>query len=236
LDGGCFGEAADVDAGLLGEDFELLNGCGAAKIAGDKEDFGTLFSIPSGEFTGGGRLSGTIESAEEDAQGAFATHGALGAAEHIDEGVVEDFDEGLAGLDALKDFGAEGAFFDFFTKFFGNLVVDVGTKEGEAYFAKGGFDVAFRNLSEAAEVFEYGLEFIGEGLEHGGSLSVDCFERKKFYGSAVALRSKSVAFAPWPWITFRCCKFWDKMIGVNGSDELSAVPIAVLSKLFPSPF
>ncbi len=161
------GPAVDGEVEALAEDLELLHGGGAGEIARDQGDALALALEAEAELGGGGGFAGAVQADEEEAEGAVGDDGGVAAGEELDQFVVEDFYELLAGLDALEDFLAEAALLDLVADFLGDLVVDVGGEEGEADFADGLGDVALGELAVAAEVFEDGFEFVLEEFEHG---------------------------------------------------------------------
>jgi hypothetical protein len=78
----------------------------------------------------------------------------IGRAKKVDEFVVDEFNDLLAGLYAKQDFLADGLVFDAFNEIASDLEIDVGFKEGEPNFAEGIADVFLGNLAEAPQVFE----------------------------------------------------------------------------------
>ena len=79
-------------------------------------------------------------------------------AEQIHEFIVDDFDDLLAGLDALDDFGADGLGLDALDEIAGDLEIHVGLQQRHADFAQGIADVGLGDFAEAAQVAEGVLE------------------------------------------------------------------------------
>ena len=79
-------------------------------------------------------------------------------AEQVHEFVVDDFDDLLAGLDALDDFRADGLGFDALDEIAGDLEIHVGLQQRHADFAQGIGDVGLGNFSEPAQVAKGVLE------------------------------------------------------------------------------
>ena len=79
-------------------------------------------------------------------------------AEQVDQFVVDDFDDLLAGLDALDDFRADGLGLDAFDEIAGDLEIDVGFEQRQAHFAQGVADVVLGNFAEAAQIAKGVLE------------------------------------------------------------------------------
>ena len=72
---------------------------------------------------------------------------------------MNDFDDLLAGLDALDDFLAERFDFDAFDEIAGDLEIDVGFEQSQTHFAEGIADVGLGNFAEPAQIAEGVLEF-----------------------------------------------------------------------------
>ena len=79
-------------------------------------------------------------------------------AEQVHEFVMDDFDDLLAGLDALDDFRADGLGFDALDEIAGDLEIHVGLQQRHADFAQGIADVGLGNFPEAAQIAEGVLE------------------------------------------------------------------------------
>ena len=73
-------------------------------------------------------------------------------AEEIDELVVDDFDDLLAGADALEDLLAQAFFFDAGDEFAGDFEVDIGAEEGGAHFLESDGHIVLGELADATEV------------------------------------------------------------------------------------
>jgi len=96
-----------------------------------------------------------VQADHEDATGIAAELNAgIGGAEQFDKFVVDDLNDMLAGLDAEKDFLADGLVFDALDEIASDLEIDVGFEEGQTDFAEGLADVFLRDFAEAAQVLE----------------------------------------------------------------------------------
>ena len=73
----------------------------------------------------------------------FQRTGFAFAAQHIDQGVMDDFDDLLAGGDRFGDRLTCGLVLDGFDEITGDGQGNVCLKQGDADFAQGGFDVFF---------------------------------------------------------------------------------------------
>jgi hypothetical protein len=120
-------------------------------------------------------------------------------AEEIDQFVVDDFDDLLAGLDAEEDVLAEGFFFDALDEIAGDFEIDVGVEQGQPDIAQSGANVFLGNFSEAAQVFEDALQLAAESIEHGGRLNHG-FSKNKIRSATRPIRA-SADFG-------RCHRIW----------------------------
>ena len=82
----------------------------------------------------------------------------IGRAEQVHQFVVDDFDDLLAGLDALDDFRADGLGLDALDEIAGDLEIHVGLQQRHAHLAQGIGDVGLGNFAEAAQVAKGVLE------------------------------------------------------------------------------
>ena len=87
-------------------------------------------------------------------------------AQQVHQFIVDDFDDLLAGLDALDDFRADGLGFDALDEIAGDLEIHVGFQQRHADFTQGFGDVGLGNFSEPAQVAEGVLELAAERIEH----------------------------------------------------------------------
>ena len=82
---------------------------------------------------------------------------------------MDDLDDLLAGGNTLGDTAAERLGLDIIDEFFGDVVVDVGFKQGDPHLAKRVRDVSLGQLAVTAQVLENLLQFAGERFEHGAA-------------------------------------------------------------------
>jgi hypothetical protein len=78
----------------------------------------------------------------------------ISRAKKVDEFVVDEFDDLLAGLDTEKDFLADRFVFDALNEIASDLEIDVGFKEGQPDFSEGIADVLLGDFAETPQVFE----------------------------------------------------------------------------------
>ena len=67
---------------------------------------------------------------------------------------MDDFDDLLAGLDALDDFLAERFGFDAFDKIAGDLEIDVGFQQRQPHLAQGIADIGLGDFAQTAQIFD----------------------------------------------------------------------------------
>ena len=159
-----------VDADLVPEDGELLHGGGAAGVEGGHEHALALALLEAaGELGGGGGLARALQADHQDRGGGRVDAEVAGlalAAEHVDEGVVDDLDDLLAGGDGLGDGLALGLVGDLLDEVAGDRQRDVGFEERGADLAQRGGDVLVGEGALAGERAEDAGEPVGKGLEH----------------------------------------------------------------------
>ena len=128
-----------------------------------------IFAQPASEFAGGSGFTGALQADDEENAGGIVGEAELGfmAAEDLDQFLVDNADDLLGRCEAGEDFLAHGLDFHGLNQLLDDFEIDVGFKEGDADFAKGGFHVLRGETALATHIFEDALEFIGEIIEHG---------------------------------------------------------------------
>ena len=91
----------------------------------------------------------------------------IAGAEEVDELVVDDLDDLLAGGQAREDVPADGLLADARDEVLDDLEVDVGFEQGEPDFAHRGIDVGLADPAAAGQVAEGRSQALAEGVEHG---------------------------------------------------------------------
>ena len=84
--------------------------------------------------------------------------------EDLDQLLVDDADDLLAGRDRLQHLGPEGALADAGDEVADDLEVDVGLEQGDAHLAQRRVEVVLGDAAAAAEAAEGGLQTFAEGL------------------------------------------------------------------------
>ena len=152
---------------LLRQDFQLIDGGGAVDVGADDERAIAAFFEELAELGGRGGLARAVEADHQDFQRPHAGEFGRALAEQGDELVVDDFDDLLAGRDALEHILADALGLHARDEVAGDLEMHIGREEGGAHLSEGGRHVFFGEFADATEVTERGGEFIGERLEHG---------------------------------------------------------------------
>ncbi len=146
---------------LIGQGLQLVHGRRSIDVAGDEHRFAALFGEEFGELACGGRLAGTVEPDHHDAGGFPCEFDAgIGGAQQFNQFVVDDFDDLLAGLNALDDLDAERLLLHPLDEIAGNLEIDVGVQQRHTHLAQGLRDIVLGDFSESAEVLERLLQFL----------------------------------------------------------------------------
>ena len=91
-------------------------------------------------------------------------------AQHLDQLVVDDLDDHLAGRDRLDDLGADGAVAHLVGEGAHDFERDVGLEQRAADFAQRRVDVGLGQRAAAGELVEDAGKFIGEAFEHDHSI------------------------------------------------------------------
>jgi hypothetical protein len=91
----------------------------------------------------------------------------VAASEQLDELVVDDLHDLLAGVEALEDVLADRLLADGRDELLDDLEVDVGLEQREPDLAHGGIDVGLADPTPAGEVPEGLAQALAEGVEHG---------------------------------------------------------------------
>ena len=158
----------DIDAELLREDFDLVDGGGSVEVAADEQRLAFQLVLQmEGQFCGRRRLTGAMETAEHD-DGWFRDEiqRLVVLAQQGGQLVVDDFDGELSGRDGIHDGFAEALLGDVRDEFLGDGVVHVGVKQGGADFGHCVLDVGFREFTAAGQVSESRFESVSKVVEH----------------------------------------------------------------------
>src|SRR5688572_14540549 len=97
-------------------------------------------------------------------------------AQQVHQFIVNDFDDLLAGLDALDHFLAERLGLHPVDEIPGNLEIHVRFQQRHPHLAQRVADVLFRNLAETAKILESVLELAAQRIEH--ELKVEVVTRR----------------------------------------------------------
>ena len=86
--------------------------------------------------------------------------------EELDELVVDDLDDLLAGREAFEDLGAERLLADMRDEVLDDLEVDVGLEQGEPDLAHRGVKIGLADAAAAGQVAECLAQSLAQGVEH----------------------------------------------------------------------
>ena len=167
-DRGAGRRAVDRDVEALAERLELVGGGGSVRVRGDEERTAAELDDVSGELGGRGRLARALEADHRhDRRVARQVEGPVARREELDELVVDDLDDLLAGRQALEDLVADGPLADARDEVLDDLEVDVGLEQRQPDLAHGGIDVGLADPAAAGQVAERLAQPLAEGVEHG---------------------------------------------------------------------
>ena len=163
------GAAGDFHRSLSGDDGKrrdlhlfaelaqlLLRGRTARVERGHQHFLVLALRQPLGDLGGGGRLAGALQADHhhDDGRGRIQVDGHAFGAQHVDQFVVDDLDDHLAGLDRLQNLGAnrlgaylvgEGAH---------DIEGHVGLDQRTPHLAQGGGDVGLRQRAAAGQIVQ----------------------------------------------------------------------------------
>ncbi len=166
-----FDNRQGVDADLVAEDRQLFHRGGAVHVKrGHQHAFAVFFLEPFGEFGGCGGLTAALQADHQDRRWRIVDLKRAGltfALQHVDQGVVDNFDDLLTGGDGFGDGLTCGLILHRFDKIAGDGQRYVCLKQGHTHLAQGGFDIvlgqgalfgqAVKDTGKAfAEIFKHG--------------------------------------------------------------------------------
>jgi hypothetical protein len=172
-----------IDADLLAEDGELLHRGRAARIErGHQHLLLLLFEEALGELGGGGGLARALQADHHDRhrRNGLEVDGDAVRAERVDQRVVDDFHDHLAGGHRLDDLGADRAVADLVGEGADDLKRHVGLEQGAAHLAHRLLDVGLAQRAAALEAVEDAGQSCRQAFEHAGSNRVISGEPRKW--------------------------------------------------------
>src|SRR5690606_19045450 len=133
-----------------------------------------LLAQPATELAGERGLAGALEAREHDDRRRALREPdlAAGAAEDLDELLVDHLEDLLGGVERLGDLGGQGPLTDGGREGADGRDGDVGVQQGAPDLRDGGVDVGLGQPSLAAQGLERRGEAVGQGGEHAGDPSV----------------------------------------------------------------
>ncbi len=155
----------------LAEHAQLLDRGRSLEVGAHQQRTPVLALEQLGQLRRGGRLPGTLQPGHHHDARRLRCGGQLagGAAEGLDELLVDDLDHLLRGAEALGDLGTLGALLHPPDEIAGDDDVDVGLEQCDPQLAADLVDLLVGELPAAAELGEDAVETVSEGVEHGGS-------------------------------------------------------------------
>ena len=158
------------DAGLFAEHLQLFLRGGAVDVERRHQHLlALLFLEQLAELGGGGGLARTLQADHHDhhrRRGIEVEPDRLFAAEHLDQRVVDDLDDLLAGGDRLEHGLANRQFGDVVDEAADDRQRDVGLEQRDAHLAHGVANVLLLERTAPTKLVEHAAETIGQGIEH----------------------------------------------------------------------
>jgi hypothetical protein len=147
-------------AELFAQGEQLVHGRGSVDVARHEQRGSAFLVEQAGQFAGGRGFAGAVQSHQHQAAWiGREIQGGIGRAEQSDQFIVDDLDDLLTRLNALNDLLSDGLFLDSFDEITGHLEIDVGIQQGKPHFPERVGDIGLRDLAQAAQILEYGLQF-----------------------------------------------------------------------------
>ena len=157
------------DLGLLAEHPELLLRGRPARIQRGHQNALALFlGQELADLGGCGGLAGALEADDHNDGRRLGPQVDLLdlAAEGVDQHVVDDLDDLLAGRDAFQDFGADRAFLDPVDEIPDDRQRDIGLEQHHADLAQRGRNVRLAERAAAGQFVEYIAQSVRQAVEH----------------------------------------------------------------------
>ena len=156
-------------ADALAEHAQLLDRGRTLEVGADEQRSAVLALEQLGQLGRGGRLPGALQARHHHDARRLRRRRELagGAAEGLDQLLVDDLDDLLRGAEALGDLGALRPLLHPPDEVAGDDDVDVGLEQRHPQLATDLVDLLVGELPAAAELGEDAVEAVGEGVEHG---------------------------------------------------------------------
>ena len=157
------------NTGLHAEHGQLLLRGRTAHVERGHQDFLLLaLAQPQTELGGGGGLARTLQTDHENRYRRVGgqVDGHTGAAQHLDQMVVDDLDDHLAGRDAFQHVLAHGLIAHGSQEILDHRQGDVGFEQRHAHFAQRRIHVALAQGAAPRQLVEHRAKARGQVLEH----------------------------------------------------------------------
>ena len=159
-----------VDADLRAEDRQLLHRGGAVDVErGHQHALAVALLETLGQLGGGGGLARALQADHQDRRGRVVDLQRAGiafAGQGVDQRVVHDLDDLLAGCDRFGHRLAGGLVLHRLDEIARHGQRDVGLQQGDAHLAQGGFDVVFAQRALFGQAVKDTREAFGQILKH----------------------------------------------------------------------
>ena len=167
-DGGADRCAVDRDVELATERLELVGGSRPVRVGRHEQRAAALLDDVPGQLGGRGGLARALQADHRHDRGvAGQVEYPVPGRQELDELVVHDLHDLLAGGEALEHIGTDRAFPNARHEVLDDLEVDVRLEQRQADLAHGGVDVGLADPAAAGQAVERLAQSLAEGVEHG---------------------------------------------------------------------
>ena len=159
IQGGTWIRRESLHPCALTDDAQLVDSTRTLQVTGHQHWGVALGFQVFGELTGQGGFTGTLQTRQHNhGRRVFRQVQAPSlAAEDVLELLIDDFDDLLRRVQSLRDFCADGAFFNALDKAAHNGERNVGFQQRQPDFAGGGVNISLSQFALAAKPFQGGL-------------------------------------------------------------------------------
>ena len=158
----------NIDICLLTQNNQLLNSGGSLQVVSYQEGIFAFGDNVFSEFSGGGGFSATLEAGQHDYGGSGRDKIDTGVdrAHQFCKLIADDFNEDLAGMQALYHLGTDGGLGYIFAELLYDAVADVGFEKRLSHIPHSVGDVCLSDSSPACQRPEDCIEFFGQRFKH----------------------------------------------------------------------
>ena len=201
--GALIGPALQPDQIILqGQQRELLNRGRAMDIATDQRDlFIFLFLEPEAELDRAGGLARALQTGQQDHGGRFCIQPERRVVlpHQLDEFLLDDLDQRLAGCQAEPDFARQRAQAHMFDEIPRHGQGHIGLQQGPAHLTQAGLDIVIGQAALAAQILDQAAELVGKGIKHSAVDGSRWWPRADYSSAFCPLKTNELAgFCPKP--------------------------------------